>query len=223
MEYISELRKYDLWRDKANNMPFEICIARGDYFPQRDMQGNYGYSLANTFLIPEGVILTGGFDCNNLYGQYLKPSNLAASQYTTNLNSNVVRFSNDTLNTVGLTGRQIELIQLPLDTLSARRIQEDLNFNNILEPWEFQNQTNLSGNAVNLQNSGVYHVVSVIPYAPGVGQLPTPTYVNPDYDAHGQQNGYGLESKYVGQPVVIDGVHISDGYAQDYEIGRAHV
>lgn len=219
LEYISELRKHDMWRDKANNMPFEICIARGDYFPQRDMQGNYGYSLANTFLIPEGVILTGGFDCNNLYGQYLKPSDLAASQYTTNLNNNVVRFSNDTLNTVGLAGKQIELIQLPLDTLSARRIQEDLNFNNILEPWEFQNQTNLSGNAVNLQNSGVYHVVSVIPYAPGVGQLPTPTYVNPDYDAHGQQNGYGLESKYVGQPVVIDGVHISDGYAQDYVDG----
>ena len=219
LEYVSALRKTDRWKDMANNMPFEICIARGDYFPQRDMQGNYGYSLANTFLIPEGVTLMGGFDCNYLYGQYWKPSNADASAYTTNLSNNVLRFSNDTSNIVGIQGERFEIIQLPLDTLAARRVQEDLNFNNILEPWEFQNQTNLSGNAVNLQNSGVYHVVSVIPYAPGVGQLPTPTFVNQDYEEHSRLFGYGSESKYVGQPVVIDGVHISDGYAKDYVDG----
>ena len=219
LEYISALRKYDRWNNLANNLPFEICIARGDYFPQRDMQGNYGYSLANTFLLPEGVTLMGGFDCNVLYGQYLKPNGTNPSTYTTNLSNNVVRFSADTANIVGLSGERIELIQLPLDTLAQRRVQEDLNFNNILEPWEFQNQTTLSGNTVNLQNSGVYHVVSVIPYAPGVGQLPTPTYVNDDYEAHGDVFGYGKESKYIGQPVVIDGVYISDGYAHDYVDG----
>ena len=219
LSYIAELRMSDKWKDRANNLPFEICIARGEYFPQRDMQGNYGYSLANTFLIPEGVTLMGGFDCNNLYGQYLKPSSSSADSYTNVLSDNVVRFDSDTSNVVGVEDERVELIQLPLDSMAQRRILEDLNFNNILEPWEFQNQTNLSGNAVNLQNSGVYHVVSVIPYAPGVGQLPTPTYTNPDYDEQSTVHGVGSVSKYIGQPVIIDGVHISDGYAHDYVEG----
>lgn len=212
LAYIAELRKSDKWRDKASNMPFEICIARGEYYPQRDMEGNYGYSLANTYLIPEGVTLMGGFDCNDMYGQYLRPDSLKEAQaYTSVLVDNVVRFSNDQTNYVGLSDdAKVAILQLPLDTLAERRVLEDLNLNDILEPWEFRNQTNLSGNTVNLQNSGVYHVVSVIPYAPGVGQLPLPAQTNADYVDNGQM------SKYIGQPVVIDGVHISDGYARDY-------
>ncbi len=219
LEYIGELRKCEQWRDKANNMPFEICIARGDYFPQRDMQGNYGYSLANTYLIPEGVTLMGGFDCNDLYGQYLRPSHdKPASEYTNVLANNVERFGVEEINLVGTTNK-VEVIQRPLNVIAEQRDLEDLNLNNIKEPWEFRNQTNLSGNTVNLQNSGVYHVVSVIPYAPGVGQLPLPSYTNPNYELNGQKNGFGYESKEIGQPVIIDGVHISDGYARDYVKG----
>ena len=211
LSYISELRKADQWQGKLNNVPFEICIARGEYYPQRDMQGNYGYSLANTYLIPEGVTLMGGFDCTDLYGQYWKvDADREASAYTNVLSGNIARFSNDVINQVGATGNKVEIQQLMLDTLAERRTLEDLNLNDILEPWEFRNQTNLSGNTVNLQNSGVYHVVSVIPYAPGVGQLPLPAESN---DTDFQDNG--SNSRYVGQPVIIDGVHISDGYAQD--------
>lgn len=222
LSYISELRSCDLWKNRANDLPFEICIARGEYYPQRDMQGNYGYSLANTYLIPEGVTLMGGFDCNELYGQYWKPREADSTTYTNRLLDNVVRFSADTLSRIWANvdhADTVAISQLPLDSMAYRRVLEDQNLNNILEPWEFQNQTNLSGNTVNLQNSGVYHVVSIIPYAPGVGQLPTPTYVNNDYFDHGQLNGFGLESRYIGQPVIIDGVHISDGYARDYVSG----
>lgn len=219
LTYITALRKTPMWEGRASNMPFEICIARGEYYPQRDMEGNYGYSLANTFLIPEGVTLMGGFDCNDLYGQYLKPRLADKATYTNVLSENVERFSahGDTLVAVGVDesfAQHVRLIQLPLDSMEERRILEDLNMNNILEPWEFRNQTNLSGNAVNLQNSGVYHVVSVIPYAPGVGELPKPASTNANYAGH-----EGYQSKYVGQPVIIDGVHISDGYARDYVNG----
>ncbi|MBE6331336.1 MAG: hypothetical protein E7070_03380 [Bacteroidales bacterium] len=216
LAYISEVRSADIWKNRANNLPFEICIARGEYYPQRDMQGNYGYSLANTFLIPEGVTLMGGFDCNELYGQYWQPNPADSSAYGTVLSANAIRFSTDTLNHFAADAEfsdSVTIVQLPLDTMAYRRVLEDQNLNNILEPWEFQNQTNLSGNTVNLQNSGVYHVVSIIPYAPGVGQLPKPVSVNSDYVAD------GLSSRFIGQPVVIDGVHISDGYARDYVDG----
>ncbi|MCR5361061.1 MAG: hypothetical protein K6E73_03505 [Bacteroidales bacterium] len=216
LAYISEVRSADIWKNRANNLPFEICIARGEYYPQRDMQGNYGYSLANTFLIPEGVTLMGGFDCNELYGQYWQPNPADSSAYGTVLSANAIRFSTDTLNHFAADAEfsdSVTLVQLPLDTMAYRRMLEDQNLNNILEPWEFQNQTNLSGNTVNLQNSGVYHVVSIIPYAPGVGQLPKPVSVNSNYVAD------GLSSRFIGQPVVIDGVHISDGYARDYVDG----
>jgi len=221
LEYISELRKCDKWKDKANNMPFEICIARGDYFPQRDMQGNYGYSLANTYLIPEGVTLMGGFDCNDLYGQYYRPDyDKPATEYTNVLLDNIGRFGSEEINLVGtVQSGKVEIVQKPLDVIAEDRALEDLNMNNIKEPWEFLNQTNLSGNTVNLQNSGVYHVVSVIPYAPGVGQLPLASYTNPNYDTNGTKYGYGRESKEIGQPVIIDGIHISDGYARDYVKG----
>jgi hypothetical protein len=45
----------------ANNMPFEIVVAKGTYYPSRNLRGDYGYSLDNTFLIPEGVAILGGF------------------------------------------------------------------------------------------------------------------------------------------------------------------
>jgi len=220
LEYISELRKSKQWEGRANNMLFEICIARGDYFPQRDMQGNYGYSLANTYLIPEGVTLMGGFDCNDLYGQYYRPNqDKPVAEYTNVLLQNIERFGSEEINMVGPSSNKVEIVQKPLDVIAEARVMEDLNMNNIKEPWEFQNQTNLSGNTVNLQNSGVYHVVSVIPYAPGVGQLPLASYVNPDYEANGLKYGFGRESKEIGQPVIIDGIHISDGYARDYVNG----
>lgn len=225
LAYISALRSCDMWKDRANNMPFEICVARGDYFPQRDMQGNYGYSLSNTFLIPEGVTLMGGFDCNVLYGQYWKPdADRAANQYTSVIADNVIRFGSNELNKVGANVNDSHissaiLRQIPLEIMADERVREDLNMNNILEPWEFRDQTNFSGNAVNLQNSGVYHVVSVIPYAPGVGQLPKPSGTNEEYVSDQNNPKFGLQSRYIGQPVIIDGVYITDGYARDYVSG----
>jgi len=164
LDYITSLRKSAKWQNKANNWPFEICVARGEYHPQRDMQGNYGYSLSNTFLIPEGVTLVGGFDCNDIYGQKWAP---VTDRDGTNVLSNNVTKMDGTLAT--LNGQEIK--QLELDSMLLARPMEDINMNNILEPWEFMNSTNLSGNSVNHER-GVYHTVSVVPYAPGVGQLP---------------------------------------------------
>ena len=215
LNYITTLRKSDKWQDKANNWPFEICMARGDYYPQRDMQGNYGYSLSNTFLIPEGVTLTGGFDCNDIYGQKYTPHKTEACG--TDLSSNV-----DERTDASVTVNGQEILQQELSDMLADRPQEDINMNNILEPWEFTNQTTLSGNSVN-HGRGVYHTVSVIPYAPGVGQLPAATYTNTEMDwaepksmSDDQKAYWAYHSRYVGQPVVIDGVKVADGYAASY-------
>jgi len=61
----------------ANNLPFEIVVAKGVYYPTRDMAGHYGQSTGNTFAIPEGVSIYGGFSATarsgKFYGRYYKP------------------------------------------------------------------------------------------------------------------------------------------------------
>ncbi len=226
LKYIETVRKSTQWKDKANNLRFEICMARGEYYPQRDMQGNYSHSLDNTFLVPEGVTIVGGFDCSDFYGQYWQPSGKVASAYTTELNDNQVFFGGGTAinreNTVSIGSEAVTILQMPLDTMSAARPLVDKNMNNILEPWEFLYETTLSGNTDNLQNSGVYHVVSVAPYAPGTGQLPTAKWVNPDYVTNTQAEGYGKAPHEQGQPVILDGVTVSGGYAWKYANGSVN-
>ncbi len=46
----------------ANNMSFEIWLGPGTYYPTVDLTGNNENAVGNTFLIPEGVSLVGGYD-----------------------------------------------------------------------------------------------------------------------------------------------------------------
>jgi len=214
LEYIYAARSIDpnsRMLNKANNLRFEICISRGNYYPRRDVSGNYGYSLANTYLIPEGVSLLGGFDCLDLYGQDSKPR--TNSIYSNNPEENVEALEEDEVVFTDIFGNTTTILQQKINKMLDDRDVEDLNMNSIIEPWEFQNQTVLSGKTTNMENEGVYHVVMAIADQDIVGQLPLAVATNSSYD----ESGYKWKEQ--GQSITIDGLEISDGYAGRYVQG----
>ncbi len=57
----------NIWDGVGNNMPFEIWMGPGTYMPTDDLTGNNENTVGNTFLIPEGVSLSGGFSPDRAY------------------------------------------------------------------------------------------------------------------------------------------------------------
>lgn len=173
LEYIRKARKEQ--GNATKDLDFEVLVGRGTFVPHRTIKGAQGYGRTNTFLVPEGVMLAGGFDHSfsgsTFEGQ--KPSlNVTAP--------------------AGFTIRQTEG-----SALLDQRKRFDVDGNNIVEPWEFANQTILSGKVVNstsAEQHEVYHVVMALANPSFVGTLPSTP-----------------------KTILIDGITISDGYAFDYE------
>ena len=67
LDYIRKARKSNI--DGVNNKKFEIFVSRGTFYPLRTIRGEYSYSRANTYLVPEGVSIIGGMDTKVNYGQ----------------------------------------------------------------------------------------------------------------------------------------------------------
>ena len=98
-----------------------------------------------------------------------------------------------------------------------------MNKNSIIEPWEFKNQSQLSGNVVNNNvKQNVFHVVTILADEVYVGGLPTKTAdgkdlaINKDYEKLSDDNKVKTYREK-GAKVVIDGVEIRDGRALGYE------
>lgn len=202
----------------AINLPFEIMVAKGTYYPTRDLAGHYGQSLGNTFAIPEGVSIYGGFDVNeletnNFYGRYFKPADEIQStegkQTDTEpyyIKENVTSLESDA--ELGV----YTFIQTDWKTMANARKRYDANSNDIIEPWEFANETILSGNAMSNSNKGVYHVVTIVPDQNVVGMLPKASIDRSD--TYGSGEGYHDFEE--GQPITLNGLKIEDGYAHTY-------
>ncbi len=90
------------------------------------------------------------------------------------------------------------------DTFLAERERMDLNGNSIIEPWEFSHQTVFSGKSNSENNSlGVYHVIYACADTSKVGALPAHVSSEPE----------------VGQPIILDGVTVTGGYAAERVVG----
>lgn len=66
LDYVRKARKSI---PGVNNTKFEIFVSRGTFYPLRTIRGEYSYSRANTYLVPEGVSIIGGMDTKVNYGQ----------------------------------------------------------------------------------------------------------------------------------------------------------
>ncbi len=220
IEYIQNVRKKSNLQGLTNNIPFQIFISKGTYYPGRDLQGNYGYSLSNTFAIPEGVSIFGSFDATDtdkLYGQYYKAKYIDGNastweKYVSNdLSENIERISSTT--ELDINGYKI--LQYDLNDMLNAREHADINANNIIEPWEWKNQTVLSGNAINADLEGVYHVVTIVADENVNGALPKAEETYSDYSSH-EEGSYPHES---GQDVTLNGLQITGSYATSYKKG----
>ena len=135
LEYIRRVREYG----KAQGQPFEILLAEGTYKPTYK-RANAPADVTvdqrqNSFNIPAGVSLYGGFIGNELY---------SSDEITGIPGLDDITFTPD--------GN--------INAILAAREFSDLNTNGILEPWELGRQSILSGDInVSGTEGKAYHVV----------------------------------------------------------------
>lgn len=219
------------------NLPFEICVTGGTYHPTRDLSSHYGESLANTFIVPEGVGIYGGFaidelGANTFYGAGNTPkslSDLKAFTAGSEGNAHWIFGNVDALSAPNQTLKEketdpewtLDVKQLPIEDMLAARKKFDVNANNIIEPWEFLNQTILSGNTTNAENIGVYHVITSVADENVVGMLPIASVVHGHYEDHlGDDPAcMGYEDHEEGQTIRLNGITVTGGYARHYTDG----
>lgn len=181
-------------KDKPRNHRFEVFVAGGTYFPYTNMYGEQGAVRTNTFNIPEGVAVIGGIDVSKDDHMYCQ----------------------ETSGTVTING--VTLYGKSTDDIRAERVRYDLNKNSVVEPWEMENQTILSGLSVgsDLQVKNVYHVINCNADEKSVGKLPE--YFSDDNlttvttDATKESTTSRLN-----RAILLDGLVIRDGSAMGYE------
>ena len=187
LQYVRRAR--DL--DGKNDQTFEIFVSKGTYTPVRNIEGNTGALRNNTFLVPEGVSIYGGFVPKNASGKYYGPLE-----------------DNKTIEGITLDGSATNIM------VDARE-RADLNQNSVFEPWEMKNQTILSGKCLNSETvENVFHVVTAMADDSLVGTLPTKPLpivlsglqITGGNALHGDaDNMTNVQSFYKGGGVMVDG------------------
>lgn len=142
LEYIKNVREV------LENTEFEIYLAGGTYKPSNrrtDVDTDTIDQRQNSYVIPAGVKIYGGFKGDEPYGYGIPNDEI---QYKDENNVSIIIPIGDVSET---------------DTLSKfinNREYSDLNNNGVKEPWELANQTILSGD-INVSSTvkNAYHVV----------------------------------------------------------------
>ncbi|WP_028910659.1 hypothetical protein [Prevotella sp. AGR2160] len=209
INYIVDARNKD---DKARNHRFEIFLAGGTYYPYTDMRGAQGEVRLNTFEMPEGVAVYGGFDVTSSSAKMY--CQIAEKRDTT-----VTATINGTKETITLTGATT-------DSMRLARARYDMNKNSIVEPWEMENQTILSGYSVGAdqETKNVYHVITCNEDSTSVGRLPdmysdeafTKTTTHNFYERT-KHSDYECTKSIIHRSIILDGLTIRDGSAMGYE------
>ncbi len=242
----SEVNTEILEEHHANNLPFEIYMGPGTYYPSLDPTGNNKNAVGSTFVIPEGVSIVGGFEPTHAIdnaGQrltntetskhflgrhripdYQLPSAAGWADNIYYVDRNVLTpdptKSDDTKYLVPYSvtvGSGAEAITYTIhhadkDACGNMRHLADINANSIVEPWELEHQTILSGQLEGLKNNGVNHIVTIHADQSYVGALPHTQGKN----INGGDNPY--EPAERGQIIAFDGLTFTGGYAHDYQV-----
>lgn len=149
LEYIVKVRKSDVG-DIYKDVRFEVFVGGGTFYPFRDAHGRQGEARANTFVVPEEVTIVGGVD---------PLANGHAYCQETGGEKTVAGYN---------------LVCATTEAIREGRSRMDRNGNHVMEPWEMEHQTILSGNAVNIDSrTNVYHVITCFSDVDQVGKLPT--------------------------------------------------
>ncbi len=219
-DYIIAARKSNpaLYRNRV----FEVFIEQGIYYPYHNAYGEQDEVRNNTFLIPEGIYVIGGIDSrpeDHHYGQEGYYDMFTGAAY-----------GNE--NDVTVAGYKI--YSAPLDSIRLRderhRPMRDNNLNSVIEPWELERQTILSGNAVAGEDfTHVYHVITMHADSNYVGPQPlkfrqlnpareagdksAPLLSNPIPMDRPDEFKDEIDLSILGRTTEFDGIQINGGYA----------
>lgn len=222
-DYIIAARKADPARFR--NARFEVYVEMGTYYPYHNAYGEQGQVRNNTFLIPEATTVIGGVNSQAPGHNYCQAGYI--DRYTRTKigdGSNVV-----------VPGTSITLDYALADSIrlcdARHRPMHDLNLNTVIEPWELERQTILSGDAVSGEDiTHVYHVVTVHADSTKIGPQPFKYHTeNPNAD---WENGEAIltdpisqtdeanfikecERSLTARAIILDGVHIMGGHANN--------
>lgn len=236
----------------AHNLPFEILVGMGTYYPTKDLNGDTKSVWGHTFAIPEGTTIIGGFNPKgggksdgkfSYYGRYYTPKSSISSD-PGDIYANVKPIPTSVQKaTSGEIGRGFESANEPeitleggtkvvfqqwhIEDIADRRAMNDNNKNGIVEPWEFKFPTTISGNAVNGETDGVYHVMTAVSDEDAVGHLPKVQSYYPNlttkfagYNATTKEGDPSSETGYqwkeMGQQIRLNGLVITGGNALTY-------
>ncbi len=221
-DYIIAARKSNpaLYRNRV----FEVFIEQGIYYPYHNAYGEQDEVRNNTFLIPEGIYVIGGIDSrpeDHHYGQEGYFDMFTGAAYGNENNVTVAGYT---------------IYSAPLDSIRLRderhRPMRDNNLNSVIEPWELERQTILSGNAVAGEDfTHVYHVITMHADSNYVGPQPLKfRHLNPDFERNNLRQGIPMlidpipmdkpeqfvdeiDLSILGRTTEFDGIQINGGYA----------
>ena len=221
-DYIIAARKANpaLYRNRV----FSVFIEAGTYYPYHNAYGEQDEVRNNTFLVPEGIYVIGGVDSrpeDHHYGQEGYFDMFTGASYGTTDNVTVAGYT---------------IYSAPLDSIRLRddrhRPMRDNNLNSVIEPWELERQTILSGNAVAGEDfTHVYHVITMHADSTHVGPQPLKfRHMNPEFDRNNLRPGIPmlidpipmdrpdlfvdeLDQSILARTTEFDGIQITGGYA----------
>ncbi len=231
-DYIIAARKANpaLYRNRV----FSVFIEQGTYYPYHNAYGEQDEVRNNTFLVPEAIYVIGGVDSrpdDHHYGQEGYFDMFTGAAYGDPSRDVDVRIKLPSGDTTSYT-----INAAPLDTIRLRddrhRPMRDNNLNSVIEPWELERQTILSGNAVAGEDfTHVYHVITMHADSNYVGPQPLKfRHMNPEFDKTNLRPGIPmlidpipmdqpdlfvdeLDQSILGRTVEFDGIQITGGYA----------
>ncbi len=227
-DYIIATRKAD--SVKYRNARFEVYVEQGTYYPYHNAYGEQDEVRTNTFLIPEATTVIGGINSQmpgHSYGQ---------AGYIDKFTNTAIGDGSDV--SVNVNGGGSYTINYALsDSIRLRddrhRPMSDYNLNSIIEPWELERQTILSGNVVSGENfTHVYHVVTVHADSAKIG--PQPLRYKTDNPNADWESGESLLSDPIpvnkvdeyykecnlsasARAIILDGITVTGGYANQVD------
>ena len=218
-DYIIAARKAN--PAKYRSARFEVFVEQGTYYPYHNAYGEQDQVRNNTFLIPEATSVIGGVNSQmegHSYGQ---------AGYVDGFNFFSIGDGND----VPIPGTGYSINFALSDSIVLRddrhRRMQDNNLNSVIEPWELERQTILSGNAVAGEDyTHVYHVITIHADSTKVG--PQPYKYKAQNTPEGMAGGGGFFTDRITDPneygdecslsiqaraIELDGLQITGGYA----------
>lgn len=231
-DYVIAARKSNpaLYRNRV----FSIFIEQGIYYPYHNAYGEQDEVRNNTFLVPEAIYVIGGIDSrpeDHHYGQEGYFDMFTGAAYGDPNRDVDVRIKLPSGATTSYTINASSLDSIRLRD-ERHRPMRDNNLNSVIEPWELERQTILSGNAVAGEDfTHVYHVITMHADSNHVGPQPLKfRHLNPDFDRNNLRPGIPMfidpipmdqpeqfvdeiDLSILGRTTEFDGIQINGGYA----------